>query len=357
MSETAKPAPPRPAFDQQSQSFFAEDGASRTAQVQALRLLHYRPWRGECRPAFYSVWPVARVSLRMMFRRKLFWGLYALALIIFLMFFFGQYLLAWAESQSASATVNVGLVRTNPSKLIRLLRDALKLNGSADTYRNFFRWQGSMVMIVLALAGALIVGNDFRHRSLPFYLSKPIRRWHYVAGKCLAVAVFVNLMTTLPALVLFVQYGLLDDWGYFVGDGTAISLGFVRLVLPINSLCLGIVGYGVLLTVCLSLFLVATASWLRRTVPLIMAWTTLFFFLRMVARALVDGLHYDPRWRLLDLWNCLSLLGNRLLGIPAAQIRPQPQPEIWEAAATLAALCVVCLLYLNHRIRGVEVVH
>ena len=49
-------------------------------------------------------------------------------------------------------------------------------------------------MIVLALAGSVLVGNDFHHGSLPFYLSKPIGRRHYVLGKCLGVGAFVNLI-------------------------------------------------------------------------------------------------------------------------------------------------------------------
>ena len=44
-------------------------------------------------------WPVARVSLSMLFRRKLFWAMYALALMVFLFFFFGQYFMIWAASQ------------------------------------------------------------------------------------------------------------------------------------------------------------------------------------------------------------------------------------------------------------------
>ena len=47
-----------------------------------------------------------------------------------------------------------------------------------------------------------------------------------------------------------------------------------------------------------ALALVATAVAVRRTVPLIMTWTTLFFFFRRLAEALVDRLYYDPRWRL-----------------------------------------------------------
>ena len=161
--------------------------------------------------------------------------------------------------------------------------DILKLNGSAETYRNFFWYQGYMVMVVLALAGTYLVGNDFQFGSLPFYLSKPLNPWHYLLGKCLAVGTFVNMMTTLPALVLFVQYRTLYSWENFD-----------------LQLLAGILGYGLVLTVVLSLLLVAVASWLRRTVPLIMAWTTLLLFLRMLATALVEGLQYDPRWRLID---------------------------------------------------------
>jgi ABC-2 type transport system permease protein len=321
-----------------------------------LGLLHYRPWRGQLHGSFGAVWPIARVSLWMILRRKLFWALYALALFVFLMFFFGQYLLAWAETQVAESTVMVGPMRTQPGALIDLLRTALKLNGTGETYRNFFWWQGYMVMIVLAMAGSILIGNDFHFGSLPFYLAKPVNRWHYLGGKCLAVAVFVNLMTTLPALVLFVQYGLLASWHYFVGEGTTITVGGATLTLPVNPLLLGIVAYGLVLTVCLTLLLLATATWLRRTVPMIMVWTTFFLFFRFLASALVEGLHYDPRWRLIDLWNSTYLVGNACLGIPHGTIKPWPQPPTWEAGLVLTSVSVLCLIYLNLRIRAVEIV-
>jgi hypothetical protein len=276
----------------------------------------------------------------MIFRRKIFWGMYALGLMIFFMFFFGQYLLAWCESQVAEDTVNIGLMRAEPKRLIEILKEVMHLNGSGYTYRNFFWYQGYMVMIILALAGSILVGNDFQFGSLPFYLSKPLGRLHYLLGKCLAVAVFVNLMTTLPALVLFVQYGFLDSWSYFI-DG--------------RRLFAGIIGYGLVLTICLSLVLVATATWLRRTVPMIMTWTTIFFFFRLLAAALVDGFHYDARWRLIDLWSDMYLIGNFLLGMAPDTIR-MPEPPIYQAALVIAALSILCLSYLSLRIRAVEIV-
>jgi ABC-2 type transport system permease protein len=305
-------------------------------------LLHYRPWRGEFRGPGSSVWPIARVALGMIFRRKLFWVLYAFGLLFFFMFFFGQYLLAWTESQAAAQSVpllpGVGI---KPDRLIESLRVGLKLHGTSETYRNFFRYQASMVIIILAMTGSILVGNDFQFRSLPFYLAKPLSPWHYVLGKCLAVAVFINLMTTLPAIVLFVQYGLLTSWDYFLESADLLG---------------GILAYGLLLTVSLSLILLATASWLKRTVPMIMAWTTLFIFMRFVAAALVDGLNYDPRWRLIDLWNSTYLLGNYFLGIAPGRFWPYRQPEVYEAALALGAVCLLCVTYLTLRIRAVEIV-
>lgn len=307
-----------------------------------VQLLTYRPWRGEFREPLASVWPIARVGLRMIFRYWPFWVIYGLGLMVFLLFFFGQYLLAWAETQTAETDVRVGgFGRADPRDLVQVLRHFLKLNGSGETYRNFFWFQGYIVMVVLALAGAMLVGNDIRHGSMPFYLAKPISRWHYVLGKCLAVGVFINMMTTLPAMVLFIQYGLLDSWDYFVDHA---------------RLFLGILGYGAILTVTFSLLLIATATWLRRTVPMVMAWLTMFLFPRVVAPLLVDGLHFDARWRLIDLWNNCYLLGSWCLGIDIETIRPAPQPAALEALAVVAVVWAVCLVYLVRRIQAVEIV-
>ncbi|HEY7315021.1 MAG TPA: ABC transporter permease subunit [Gemmataceae bacterium] len=316
------------------------DSLSRAA---APALLHYRPWHGDFRSPAVSVWPIARVALVSIFRRWMFWIIYALGLLIFLLFFFGQYMLSWAQTQVGESEVPVGgLGRMNPRHLIQLFRVFLKLDGGPETYRNFFSYQGYIVMIVLALAGSILIGNDLRFGSLPYYLSKPLSRWHYLLGKALAVAVFINLMTTLPAAILFVQWGVLESWDYL----------YERF-----DLLLGILGYGLVLTVTLTLLLLATATWLRRTVPLIMTWTTLFFFCRLLSSALVDGLHFSPRWRLIDLWNSASLIGSTCLGLEPWKIRPIHQPPWYEAAVVLGGVSLLCLIYLIQRIRAVEIVH
>jgi ABC-2 type transport system permease protein len=301
-------------------------------------LLHYRPWRGTFRGPAFGVWPIARVALTQIFTRRLFWILYAFGLMTFLLFFFGQYLLAWAASQIGATDVRVGgFGRADPKDLIHLLGDLLKLNGSGETFKNFIWFQGYMVMVILALAGSVLIGNDLRFGSLPFYLSKPLSRRHYLLGKGLAVAVFINMMTTLPAWVLFFQYGLLESFSYFWNRW---------------YLFFGIIGYGLVLSVSLTLILLATASWLRRTVPLIMAWTTMFFFARLLARGMVEDLHLDPRWRLIDLWNDTYLVGMACLRVPG-----EPGQPAWPwAALVLTGVCLVCLTFLTLRIKAVEIV-
>ena len=310
--------------------------------AQTDTLLRYRPWRGTFRGPVFASLAMARVSIRLMVRRRLFWGLFALGALVFLFFFYAQYLAVWIPNQLASSdTVRFGAVPIKVADVTKLL-DRLSLNGSTHTFGNFFWFQGYVLVIVLALAGSVLVGNDFFHGSLPYYLAKPIGRRHYVLGKALAIGFFVNLMTTMPALLLWVQAGLLYDWRSYYLDHL--------------DLFAGVLGYGLVLTVVLSLLTVATAVLVRRTVPMVMIWMGLFVLLRLLARWLVEGLKFDAAWRLLDLWNDLYLCGMWCLRAEPESIRPQPQPEFWQAWAAVGAVCVACVLYLRKRVHAVEIV-
>jgi len=302
-------------------------------------LLRYRPWRGTLHGPLWSALAMARVSLRLMFRRRLYWGLFALSMLVFFFFFYGQYLVVWITTQVAEDTVPIAGMKVPLRDFTRFL-DRLALNGTTHTFGNFIWFEGYVVVIVLALAGSVLVGNDFFHGSLPFYLSKPIGRWHYVLGKCLAIGVFVNLATTIPAVVLWLQAGLLYDWKTYYLDHL--------------DLLAGVLGYGLILTVSLSLLVVATAVWVRKTVPMVMVWMGVFALLRMLAGWLVDGLKVDERWRLIDLWNDLYLCGLWCLGAEPQTIRPQPQPAFWQAACVVGGVCAGCLLYLRKRVQAVE---
>ena len=85
----------------------------------AVSLLHYRTWEGRFRSPFWGIWPIARTALRTLFSRKLFWWHYANALLIFLMFFFGGYLLAYMPKRG-KCTLQLG--RGEINRLVRIQR-------------------------------------------------------------------------------------------------------------------------------------------------------------------------------------------------------------------------------------------
>ncbi len=309
-------------------------------------LLRYRPWKGTFRPPIFAALAMARASLVLLLRRKLFWAVYALAGLVFFAYFFGQYLGVWLPQQIRGRTFALAgqgaKVELKLDDLIGGLIETVKLGGSADTFANFIWFEGHVAMIVLALAGAVLVGNDFHHGSLPFYLSKPIGRRHYVLGKVLGVGLFVNLLTTLPTVLLWLQAGMLQGWQTYY---------FEKF-----HLLLGILGYGAVLTVVLSLMLVAAAVLVRRTVPLVMVWGGLFVLLPRLAEFLADVQKAGPLWKLIDLWNNAYLVGLWLLRVEFTEQMRADEPAVWQAAAVLAGVCVACWVYLRQRVRGVEVV-
>ena len=305
-------------------------------------LLRYRPWKGTFRPPLFAAVAIARAGLRVLLRRKLFWAVYALAGLVFFFYFYMQYLIIWMRQQGQGKTAVVAGVPVKLGEFAKFL-DRTNMGGTAHTFANFIWFEGHVAMIVLALAGAVLVGNDFHHGSLPFYLSKPIGRRHYVLGKVLGVGAFVNLLTTIPAIALWVQAGLLKGWQTYYLENF--------------GLLLGILGYGAVLTVTLSLLLVATAVLVRRTVPLVMIWCGVFALVPRLTDFLAEVQRLGPVWKLADLWNDLYLVGLYLLGAErSVEATGAEQPAVWQAALVVAGVCGASWLYLRRRVRAVEVV-
>ena len=63
-----------------------------------------------------------------------------------------------------------------------------------ETYRAFFDWQSAFVFFITIWVGAGLVANDKRANALQIYLSKPLTRSEYIAGKVSVLIVFLLLV-------------------------------------------------------------------------------------------------------------------------------------------------------------------
>lgn len=282
----------------------------------------YRGWTGTSHSSWWSCLTIVRYGMWLIFRRWVFWGLIGLGLLNFIFNFAFVYLKATLVVES--------------EEFARVL-DSYRVTGTGEAYTDFMHAQAGITALLLAFAGSALIGSDYRQGGMIFYLSRGIDKRHYIVGKLLTIGLIVLLITTLPALILFVEYGVLSNsFDYFI-DHWRIAVG--------------IVGYGLILAVFQSLFVFAIAAWVPRTVPLIMTWLGLFTLVTALAHALHD-IQDNRRWLLLAFWENMLRLGRWCFG----DYPPDRLPRPWECAAVLIGLGLVCAVLIVRRVRAVEVV-
>ena len=75
---------------------------------------------------------------------------------------------------------------------------------TAETFREFLDQQGFFVFLITIYVGAGLVANDRRANALQIYLSKPLTRAEYIAGKMAILVTFLTAVTLVPALLLLI---------------------------------------------------------------------------------------------------------------------------------------------------------
>ena len=81
---------------------------------------------------------------------------------------------------------------------------ATMLAPTVETFRQFVEQQGVFVFFVTIYVGAGLIANDRRANALQIYLSKPLMRMEYIAGKLAVLAAFLLLVTWVPGVLLLV---------------------------------------------------------------------------------------------------------------------------------------------------------
>jgi ABC-2 type transport system permease protein len=292
-----------------------------------LDVAHYHGWPRATIAPWRASLAIARVGLVQVFRRKAYWIVLALGLVHFLLI----WSLIWFVTQ----------VPQLPPEARHGMLDGIGFApaprpGGENGYVMFIERQSVVLMILLAFSGSLLVGSDVREKALSFYLSRRIERRHYIVGKLLAVAAVVSLLTTLPALLLFVEYGMFTS---------SFAYWREQWRIPLAVLC-----YGAVLATVLSVLLATLSAWLERMAPIAITWASLFVLLSAIRRLLREESIY---WGLIDPWRQMHFVGR----LAFDQFRSDEERQFaWCALAMLSLIVGVSLVALFRRVRAVDVV-
>jgi len=207
---------------------------------------------------------------------------------------------------------------------------------SAETFRQFLDQQGIWTFFITIFTGAGLIANDMRANALQIYLSKPLGRLEYIAGKFAVLAFFLLLVTWLPATMLLVIQVV------FAGNLTFLSSNL--FLIPAILVATGVET----IVLCMVMLALSSLSKSARFVGIMYAGMVLF------THALY-GVVYAVTRKTTFSW--MSLQGNlQHLGDVVFRVEPRYDTPAWVTVLALAAIVGAAAFVLERRVRGVEVV-
>ena len=207
---------------------------------------------------------------------------------------------------------------------------------SAETFRQFLDQQGIWTFFITIFTGAGLIANDMRANALQIYLSKPLGRLEYIAGKFAVLAFFLLLVTWLPAtMLLLIQV-------VFAGNLTFLSSNL--FLIPAILVATGVET----IVLCMVMLALSSLSKSARFVGIMYAGMVLF------THALYGVVFAVTRT---TTFSWMSLQGNlQHLGDVIFRVDPRYDTPAWVTVLALAAIVGAAALVLERRVRGVEVV-
>lgn len=213
---------------------------------------------------------------------------------------------------------------------------ASMLAPTAETFRQFLEQQDFFVFIITIYVGAGLIANDRRANALQIYLSKPLMRSEYIAGKLAVLFGFLLLVTLVPAMLLLMLKVVFDGNFTFLKNNL-----FLLPAITIASL----------VQVTLASFTMLALSSLSKSARYVgILYVGITFF-----TAAIYGVLYAITGSSRVSW---ISIGANLSQVVDVIFRLKPRYATpWEVSAlVIIGLVVVSISVLERRVRGVEVV-
>ena len=229
------------------------------------------------------------------------------------------------------------IVRAVQIYLATNIPQAAILAPTAETFRDFLEKQDFFVFIVTIYVGAGLIANDRRANALQIYLSKPLLRSEYIAGKAAILFTFLALVTWVPAiLLLFIQV-------MFAGSFT-----FMRA----NLFLFPAITVASLLQVLLATFTMLAFSSLSKSSRYVaMLYAGILFFSQAIYGAMYAITGGSTTFSYLSFGANLTQVVDVIFRLTPRYATP------WQVSLTvIVALIALSISVMERRVRGVEVV-
>jgi ABC-type transport system involved in multi-copper enzyme maturation permease subunit len=213
---------------------------------------------------------------------------------------------------------------------------AAMLAPTAKTFREFLEQQDFFVFVMTIYIGAGLIANDRRANALQIYLSKPLMRTEYIAGKAAVLAFFLILVTFVPAMLLLLVQVMFSG-----------SFAFLKA----NLFLFPAITVSSLLQVLLATFTMLALSSLSKSSRYVsILYTGIIFF---------TGAIYGVLWGITGSTSVswVSPVTSLAQVIDIIFRQPPRYTTPWQVSLiVLIALITVSVSVLERRVRGVEVV-
>jgi ABC-type transport system involved in multi-copper enzyme maturation permease subunit len=281
----------------------------------------YHPYQGRLTPLRTRPLVLARYGMAEAWSSKITIGLFVLSLL------------------PCVVELVIMYIADNPVARMLINRGAPALNINETFFLNVLEIQCWFALVLASWIAPRLVSYDMGDNALPILLSHPISRFGYLFGKFMALALSLSYVTWIPCLILFAYqcYGSPQPWAA-----------------AHSQMAIGMFVGSVLWIVMLSLVGLAVSSWVK--------W-------RMIATGAIFAVVFVPagvggiasavlrtKWGLLlNVPVVMTEIWQRLLGAPPF-MNPRLELPNFAMAAALIVEGLLCVVVLNSRIRGREVV-
>jgi ABC-2 type transport system permease protein len=284
----------------------------------------YKAYQGSLTPAWSRFMVLSRYGFATLFQSRPFT---AYAVICMIPFLIGLTFIYVVNNASVQAIMNV---RFGQTPIINNV-----------WFMSFLGFEAFMTFILTAWGAPGMISKDFANHSIQLYLSRPLSRAEYLAGKVSVLGALLSLTTWIPALILFIVQGSLHGNGWWwqnlwmAGSIVVASLMWIAVV---------------------ALLAMALAVWVRWRIAATALLLGTFFVLPGVG-GVMDAILRTTWGRLFNLTYDITMVWGYLfrLDIAERQSGQLDKVPLWSAWAVLLGVCALSLWMLVRRLKAREV--